>query len=145
MWSILAMASTVGLLLGLVSSTFARTWQTVAVILLLAFIPMFTLGGWLWPLPNRPVPFRLAAAAMPTRWAFEGVLLLESPYHPQPEIDRESSATPRRDLAEDFFSAASDRMGPEADATALALMTIGLAAALVLLVLPADSWRRAVP
>ncbi len=133
MWCILALASTVGVLMGLVVSTMARTWQTVAVILVLAFVPMFTLAGWFWPLPNRPLPFRLAAAAMPTRWAFEGVLLLESPYHPPPTAVDESPPAPKRDLAEDFFRATSERMGPQADATALASMAIGVAAALVLL------------
>jgi len=133
MWGILALASTVGLLLGLVVSTLARTWQTVAVILVLAFVPMFTLAGWFWPLPQRALPVRLAAAAMPTRWAFEGVLLLESPHHRPPATVDEPLPTSNRDLAEVFFPAKSERMGPRADATALASMLIGMAAAVVLL------------
>jgi hypothetical protein len=94
---------------------------------------MFTLAGWFWPLPDRPLPVRLAAAAMPTRWAFEGVLLLESPHHRPPATVDEPLPTPNRDLAEDFFPAKSERMGPRADAMALASMLIGMAAAVVLL------------
>ena len=36
MWGMLVMASTVGLLLGLLVSTLTRNWRTVAVVLLLA-------------------------------------------------------------------------------------------------------------
>ena len=133
MWGILVMASTVGLLLGLVISTLATTWQNVAVILVLMFVPMFTLAGWFWPLPNRELPVRMAAAAMPTRWAFEGVLLLESPHHRPPEPADAFQPTPDRDLAEGFFPAKSVRMGPRADAMALTSMVIGMAAAVVLL------------
>jgi pSer/pThr/pTyr-binding forkhead associated (FHA) protein len=133
MWGILVMASTVGLLLGLVVSTLATTWQNVAVILVLTFVPMFTLAGWFWLLPNRPLPVRMAAAAMPTRWAFEGVLLLESPHHRPAAVADDPLPTPKRDLAEEFFPAESERMGPRADAMALASMVIGLAAAVVLL------------
>jgi pSer/pThr/pTyr-binding forkhead associated (FHA) protein len=130
MWGMLAMASTVGLLLGLLVSTAVKTWQNAALVLLGCFALMVTLGGWLWPLSGRSLPVSLFAGAMPTRWAFEGLLLLESPQHPSPAILDGAVSTPNRDLAEDFFPADSERMGTGADALALGLMLIGMAAAL---------------
>ena len=63
---------------------------------------------------------------MPSRWAFEGLLLLEPP----PDTSRPGSQGPEpdreRDLAEEYFPADSERMGPEADGIALASMLIGL-------------------
>jgi pSer/pThr/pTyr-binding forkhead associated (FHA) protein len=133
MWGILVMASTIGLLLGLVVSALAKTWQTVAVILVLTFVPMAALGGRFWPLSGSNLPLRVAAAALPVRWAFEGVLLLESPHHLAPEIRDGPVATPDRDLAEDFFPADSERMGTRADAMALGSMLLGMAAVVALI------------
>ena len=79
---------------------------------------------------------------MPTRWAFEGVLLLESPHHPPPATVDGSASAPERDLAEDFFPADIRTDGPAADAMALASMLIGLAAASVLHRPSRDNLRR---
>ncbi len=53
----------------------------------------------------------------PSRWAFEGLLLLES------------QETANLDLAETYFPADSQRMGLRADTMALVFMLIGLAGA----------------
>ena len=71
----------------------------------------------------------MATAAMPSRWALEGLLLLESAHHPAPLIPGGSDIRANRDLAEDYFPADSEQMGPRADAMALGSMLIGLAAA----------------
>ncbi len=132
MWCVMAMTSTVGLLLGLVVSTAVKSLQAVALYLLGSFALMATLGGWLWPLPGRGLPVSSASGAMPTRWAFEGLLLLESSHHPTPATLSDPVSAARRDLAEDVFPADSERMGITADAMALGSMVIGLAAAIAL-------------
>jgi hypothetical protein len=126
-WGMLVMASLVGLLLGLFVATFIRTAARPAV-LLMGFSLMIALGGWAWPLPGMSPPFALAAAAMPTRWAFEGLLLLEAQEHPAPIGPEGSNPDQRLDFAEGFFPVGSERMGPRADALALGSMQIGLAA-----------------
>ena len=45
---------------------------------------MTALGGWFWPLARLGPSGKLGHERHPTRWAFEGLLLLESPYHPSP-------------------------------------------------------------
>jgi hypothetical protein len=130
MWAVLAMASTVGLLLGLLVSTAVKSWPAVALVLAGCFALMAAFGGWFWPLSARSLPVRLASAATPTRWAFEGVLLLESPQHAAPATFANPASTLDRDLAEDFFPADSERMGVLADAMALGSMLLGIAAAL---------------
>jgi pSer/pThr/pTyr-binding forkhead associated (FHA) protein len=130
MWGVLTMASTVGLLLGLLVATAVKSWQTVALVLAGCFALMAAFGGWFWPLSARSLPVRLASAATPTRWAFEGVLLLESPQHAAPTTVANPASTPDRDLAEDLFPADSERMGVLADAMALGSMLLGVAAAL---------------
>lgn len=126
MWGVLVLASTVGLLLGLVLTARVRDWSTAAAALLICFVPLIALGGLLWPLPGLIPPIRLAASAMPSRWAFEGLLLLETAKHAQP-----TDAALNDDLAEGVFPVDSERMGPKADAMALGAMLIGLAAAAV--------------
>jgi pSer/pThr/pTyr-binding forkhead associated (FHA) protein len=126
-WGVLVMASLVGLLLGLAVSALVPDRATTAAVLLICFVPMVALGGRLWPLPSMSPPLQLAAAALPSRWAFEGVLLLESDCHPAPTIPEGSSPTQNRDLAENFFPANSERMGTKADAMALGSILIGLA------------------
>jgi pSer/pThr/pTyr-binding forkhead associated (FHA) protein len=132
MWGVMAMASTVCLLLGLSISAVVKSWQTVALGLLGCFALMTALGGWLWPLAGKGLPLTVAAGATPARWAFEGVLLLESPHHHPPAPEGGAASAPDRDLAEDFFPADTERMGSTADALALGSMLIGMAAALAL-------------
>jgi pSer/pThr/pTyr-binding forkhead associated (FHA) protein len=117
MFGVLVMASATGLLLGLLAFSRIQTPAMAVGVLLLGFVPMVAFGGWIRPLAEiRPI-----AALMPSRWAFEGLLLLESDRHPLQHTD----------LAEAFFPADSERMGPTADATALGCMLVGLTAALV--------------
>src|SRR5262249_25995543 len=131
-WGLMVMASTVGLLLGLLISIVIPGWQNLALTLIGCFALMAALGGWLWPLAGKSLPVSAAAAAMPSRWAFEGLLLLESSHHPAPATLPGPASALLHDLAEDYFPADTDRMGTAADALALASMLIGMAVALVL-------------
>ncbi len=129
-WGILTMAAAVGLLFGFAVASLNAGWKTVALVLLLCLVPTIALGGRLSALSELSLPLRLAAGATPSRWAFEGALLLESPHHQPPAADAESGSGETPDLAEAFFPAASEQMGTQADAMALGLMLIGLVAAI---------------
>ncbi len=128
LWCVLVLASLVGLCFGLVVASLIPNRTAAAAVLLACFVFMIALGGYIWPLPAKNVPIRMTAAAMPSRWAFEGLLLLESNQHAAPGTPEEPTPAPNRDLAEDFFPAGSERMGPTADVMALGSMLIGLAA-----------------
>jgi pSer/pThr/pTyr-binding forkhead associated (FHA) protein len=132
MWCVMAIASAVCLLLGLVLSTAIKSWQIVALVAAACFVLMTSLGGWLWPLPRSSPAVTWAMSAMPTRWAFEGLLLLEAPHHPSGESSADASAV-ENDCAEAYFPAEFQRMGPGADLTALVLMLVGMTVVLVVL------------
>jgi pSer/pThr/pTyr-binding forkhead associated (FHA) protein len=128
MWGVLAMTSIVSLLLGLTVSVSVRHWAAAAAVLLICFAAMIAAGGRIQPLPKMSPPVQLAAGIMPSRWAFEGLCLLETPEHRAPAKSDETDATQNHDLVEVFFPAASDRMGVTADAMALGFMLVGLTA-----------------
>jgi hypothetical protein len=85
------------------------------------------LGGRLRPVPELGLPLRLAAGAMPSRWAFEGLLLMEADAVSTAPVSADLADVPA-DVAEPYFPAARERMGAMADALALGFMVIGLAA-----------------
>ena len=66
---------------------------------------------------------------LPSRWAFEGLVLLEADQRQVATSAGGSDPVIDHDLAEDYFPARTDRMGVKADAMALGAMFIGLAAA----------------
>ena len=111
MWGMLTMSSLVGLCSGLVIAVILRNWAAAASVLLLGFVVMIAFGGWLRPLPAMTSPLRLVAAAMPSRWTFEGLLLLETDQHRAPAF-AESSGDQDHDLAEPFFPAGSNEWAP---------------------------------
>jgi pSer/pThr/pTyr-binding forkhead associated (FHA) protein len=118
--ALLILSAAVGLALGsLISALSPRPevgWRVAApVVILLAL-----LGGGPWRLSRMPGLVRFGAGAVPSRWTFEGLLLLEAGRTPAAE---------GHDLAEDAFPADSERMGVQADVMALALMALGLAGA----------------
>jgi hypothetical protein len=128
MFGIAMLASAVGLSLGLAAFSLIRTPALAIAALMLSFLAMIALGGRIWQLdPSSPAT--RVALAMPSRWAFEGLLLLESERRVPPDPTEGSNADDARDLAEEFFPAGSERMGPRADVMALAFMLVGIAAA----------------
>lgn len=131
MAGVLAMTSLAGLLLGLAVSGVVRNRVAAAGVLLASFLAMIAGGGWIWPLPTMNPPLRLVAGAMPSRWAFEGLLLLETGKRRTAAIGEQAAITPEDDPVEHFFPAGSERMGVAADALALGSMLIGLAAVVV--------------
>lgn len=125
MFGVLVMGAGVGLSLGLVVFALSRSPVATAAVMLLSLLPMIALGGWIRPLPAMSRTVRPVAEAMPSRWAFEGLLLLETDRRPPPQ---ESEPSLDRDVSEDVFPAESERMGVTADAMALGFMLIGLTA-----------------
>jgi pSer/pThr/pTyr-binding forkhead associated (FHA) protein len=132
LWSTLVLAAAVGLFLGLVVTALVPKWPVAVGVSLVCFLPMLALGGALWPLPDLAPPLKLAAGATPSRWAFEGLLLVETNARRVAPSGREpAAAATDDDPAERFFPSDSERMGPQADTMALGSMLIGLAAAAV--------------
>ncbi|MFM7136197.1 MAG: ABC transporter permease [Planctomycetota bacterium] len=121
------MASLVGVAIGLAISALARTSEVAAGILPLVILPMVILGGILLPLhelPRAPMPMRALASIMPSRWAFESLLMPEA----SARIGLDATTTPpqlvtateaeeqsdihRKDVAEAFFPSADRWGGP---------------------------------
>lgn len=118
---LLLLATAVGVSLGLliVALTPRRdvAWSAPSVVLdLVLVLLLLLLFGGLWPASAR-VP--VVSSVVPSRWVFEGLLILES------------GEDPEGGLVQRFFPADSDRMGLAADALALSFMLIGFFAAAV--------------
>jgi hypothetical protein len=92
---------------------------------LLLVIPVWILGGegqsWL----NLPGWAKTVAAINPARWTFEGLMLNASDRLPVQVADSD----PPTDLAEPYFPAETDRIGPRGAALALVAMMLGWGAA----------------
>jgi hypothetical protein len=128
MFGVLLLASAVGLALGWAVFSVVPAPSIAVPVLMLGVLAMVALGGRIWPLPPSSLGAGIATA-MPSRWAFEGLMLLESEGR-APSVGPETKEGDRgADLVERFFPAASERMGPKADAMALGFMMIGLAGA----------------
>ena len=103
--SLLILASAVGLALGcLVVATAPRppvAWAALG----LAMVSLWLFGGGPQSLPREAPWARAISNAVPSRWAFEGLLLLRTR---PPRLDRGRRATGRpgdRDIAEAYFPA----------------------------------------
>ena len=112
------LAALVGVSIGLLVSAVARTGEVAAGVLPLVILPMVILGGVLLPLsdlPRSPVPMHVIASLMPSRWAFESLLLPEADAGPQfdlsvapPKIvsasdSKKFDSESLQDMAEVFF------------------------------------------
>ncbi len=143
MFIMLLLTSLVGLGIGLTISSLARTSEVAIGLLPLILLPMVILAGILQPVHKMSAPVRLLAQVLPSRWAFEGLLLLEvedrptwtPPVMPAPPSAKKSVATEaesaqEQDMAEHYFPQADERMGTRASGMVLFAMLIGLVAAI---------------
>ena len=98
---VLYAAALAGGALGLFISALLRTSEAAAGVLPMMLLPMIVLGGILVPLADLPKLTQPLAAAMPSRWAFEGMVVREAnarprvrkPEHPQqPSLPTSTSA-----------------------------------------------------
>jgi pSer/pThr/pTyr-binding forkhead associated (FHA) protein len=123
---LLVLASAVGLALGLVILALdpgaKLTWATLPAVVLVIWL----LGGQVVPLAKLPpaVP-----SFVPSRWAFEGLVLLESQQRAATTQAGHSGAARPSDPASFYFPIDSERMGLTADVLALVAMLIGLGGA----------------
>lgn len=127
MFGVLLLTASVALMLGLLAFSIIRAPRGAAAVLVFAFVAMTILGGKLGSLAaSRPGAW--IAAGVPSRWAFEGLLLLESERLSPTAGPKRTGSEPAIDPAEAYFPADSERMGPRADAMALGCILIGLTA-----------------
>src|SRR5581483_4127809 len=123
MFVVLLLTAFIGVALGLLVSAVARTSEVAIALVPLILLPMVILSGALFPKHKMPVP--ALADLMPSRWAYEALLVQEAEEHshaPAPQrIGSSSVVSP--DMAEAFFPR-SDRAGVVACAAILAGMFI---------------------
>lgn len=99
-WLVLFAAALVGGAVGLVISASLSTAEAAAGVLPILLLPMIVLGGILVPLGELPSVTRPLAAATPSRWAFEGLVVPEALARPRvrrvaPEPEATTAAPPR--------------------------------------------------
>jgi pSer/pThr/pTyr-binding forkhead associated (FHA) protein len=133
---LLIVASAVGLASGLAIVALIPRVQYGLATLPLILLVLWFLGGEQRPVVQMPSWAKALSNVVPSRWAFEGLLLLDLD-RPSGEVraggggDSGGSAADSsadRDIAEDYFPLDTDRMGVKADTIALAAMFIGLLA-----------------
>jgi ABC-type multidrug transport system ATPase subunit/pSer/pThr/pTyr-binding forkhead associated (FHA) protein len=132
LFAVLLLVALVGVALGLTVSALARTSEMAIALLPLVLLPMVILGGILLPLKDMHQSVRLLCYLMPSRWAFEGMLVVESdarPVVPMPAVPGSPQETP--DFAEGYFPKKDDfRLGVPASVMGLATLFVVLAVAI---------------
>jgi ABC-type multidrug transport system ATPase subunit len=83
LWLVLYAAGLAGGAIGLVVSATLRTTEAATAILPVLLMPMIVLGGVLVPLADLPRVTQPLAVAMPSRWAFEGMVVPEAVARPR--------------------------------------------------------------
>lgn len=120
---LLGLGAGAALALGLVVAALAPrpavAWAAAAALAL----PLWALGGEGTAWPRLPGWAKAAAGLNPSRWTFEGLLLVASDRLPDP------AGAAGGDLAEPYFPAETDRSGPRAATFVLAAMLLGWGAA----------------
>ncbi len=138
MFALVLVLSTVGVAIGLAISALARTTEVAIAMLPIVLLPMVILAGLMLPVHKMPRSVSLMANSMPSRWGFEGLLLLENQGRKsfsapvQTKSEGPTVAAPAmetRDWAEDYFPAEKHRLGVVAAWAALLVMLAALAAA----------------
>ena len=83
LFAVLYAAALAGGAIGLFVSATLQTAEAASGILPVLLLPMIVLGGILVPLADLPALTRPLAAAMPSRWAFEGLVVPEAATRPR--------------------------------------------------------------
>ncbi len=138
---VMALASAVGLAMGLVAMAATRSVAPAAASLAAIFATMTAIAGAPVLAGGDSPAVGLAAKATPARWAFEGLLLAES--DTRPTLAPSSAGAGPRDMAERAFPLADRRMGFGACVLALSSMLVGLLGWAGVLFIPAGAGRRA--
>lgn len=77
-FAFLYMGSLAGLAIGLIISSLARTSDMALALLPLCLIPLVILSGAVFPIFKMTEHMRLLTHVIPTRWAYEGLVVLEA-------------------------------------------------------------------
>lgn len=144
MFLLLLLAAAVGIAIGLVVSALSRTSEFAVTMLPVVILPMIMLGGALQPIEKMNGFVRVCSTAIPVRWTFESLLLLEAdkrktwspPAPPMPPnrgtTSRRPSSTPppptKRDMAEEFFPKEGHRTSSLVGFSVKTVMLTGLLA-----------------
>lgn len=134
MFGLLLLAALVGVGLGLAVSALARTSEVAIALLPLILIPMVILGGVMQPVHQMNPVVRWVSNLMASRWAFEGILLLESDARPRfastPPIPGVEEAGPEEDMAQVYFPEGRQRRSVGVSLAILGIMLAGLFASI---------------
>ncbi|HEX4966506.1 MAG TPA: FHA domain-containing protein [Thermoanaerobaculia bacterium] len=135
MLGVLWLAALIGVAVGLLISATARSPEIAISLVPLVLLPMVILGGMLAPTHEMNGPVRLLSGIMPSRWAFEGVLLVETRAFPMQPVAAPPAPAPSqtapagavngpKDLAEHYFPA--DRRSTLAGVTVVSCVMLAL-------------------
>jgi len=109
-------AALAGGALGLLISATLKTPEAASGILPVLLLPMIVLGGILVPLSDLPALTQPLAAAMPSRWAFEGLVVPEADRRPRIRLGSPPAAEPgRRSPAPEPVISPPDHDAPASD------------------------------
>ena len=123
MFLLLLLTALVGVGIGLTISALARTSEVAIALLPLILLPIVILAGILQPVHEMSRPMQWLAQTMPSRWAFEGILLLEVEDRPNwtpaavtahPAGTTVAEGPKRQDMAEQYFPE-EQRMGTRSE------------------------------
>jgi pSer/pThr/pTyr-binding forkhead associated (FHA) protein len=137
--AMLVLGSAVGLALGLVVRMCSFRPAIAGALVAGAVLSCWLLGGGAGPLSGQ-TQVRSIGGILPSRWVFEGLVLLEAEARPA-AVDRDAEGN----LAERYFPASTERHGLRAAALALGFMVLGAIAAVSLLVWAAQPAGRGRP
>lgn len=95
-WMMLELAALAGGAIGLVVSASLNTSEAAAGVLPVLLLPMIVLGGILVPVMNLPSAVQPVASVMPSRWAFEGLVVPEAMARPRirQAVEKAAPSTP---------------------------------------------------
>ena len=91
---VLYLASLVGAALGLCVSAVAPTTEAAIAMLPLILLPVIALGGGIHTIRDMPEPMPRIAQVVPSRWAFEAILSLESQSRAPLKVDLSAARFP---------------------------------------------------
>jgi len=140
---VLFLAALTGMAVGLALSAFSKTPEAAAAALPLVVLPLVILGGSLLPLDELPAPATFLADMMPSRWAFEGLVVNESLARHECEVPDPKAPEEYRlvDMAETWFPIDGWRSGRATPMIMLAALAL-LAGYAAYGILTADENRR---
>jgi ABC-type multidrug transport system ATPase subunit len=129
-FGLLLLTALCGVAVGLCLSALARTSEAAIALLPIVLLVLAILEGMMQPIHRMPRFLQTLCKIIPSRWAFEGMILLESAHRPQEPPPLEPVPSPvvelphLRDMAELYFPRESERRSVPICAAALAFLIL---------------------